>query len=57
MGSPTLYAACLDESINKHIASLAAAAHRLVWHSRLLTDFHNRYGVGVRSHKRKASAR
>ena len=57
MGSPTLYATWLDESINKHIASLAAAAHRLVWHSRLLTDFHNRYGVGARSHKRKASAR
>ena len=50
MGSTALHGTWLDESINADLRKVAAAAHRLVWHTRVLNEF--RVGVGDTSRKR-----
>ena len=38
-GHPSLHATWIDETINRHAASIAAVAHRMVWSLRVLTFF------------------
>jgi hypothetical protein len=46
MGSPALYASWLDESLNRHLKSIAAAAHSTVWEARVLAEFRALKGLG-----------
>ena len=51
MGSPALHGTWLGESIDADLRKVVTAAHRLVWHTRVLNEF--RVGFGDRSRKRK----
>jgi hypothetical protein len=49
-GNPALQATFLDESYNGRLASIAASAHRMTWHRRVLSSF--RFAFSIRSMKR-----
>ena len=38
-GSPADHATWMDETLNRHLASMGAAAHRKVWELRVLSSF------------------
>ena len=46
MGSPALYANWVDESLNRHLKGIAAAAHSTVWEARVLAEFRAWKGMG-----------
>ena len=45
LGSPAYVGTWHDESINGFLRGIAAAAHRCVWHARVLTDFRAAYAA------------
>eukprot|EP00975_Prorocentrum_lima_P064178 12895985-Prorocentrum_lima.AAC.1 len=51
-GSPHRGGTWTDESINGLLKSTALAAHRAVWHRRLLFGFKMAYGLGAKTAKR-----
>ena len=46
MGSPALYGNWLDESLNRDLKGIAAAAHSAVWERRVLSEFRAFRGIG-----------
>ena len=52
MGAPALHGTWLDESLNGALRQICNAAHRLVWHSRVLNDFTFAQGTSRRKRAR-----
>ena len=44
-GSPNNWAVWLEEGPNRWIAKISRAAHRSVWHRRVLSEFEHTYGL------------
>ena len=52
MGAPGLYACWVDEHENRHLKSVAAAAHAAVWEKRVLSEFRAWRGKAAPKFKR-----
>jgi len=52
-GSPALWANWVDEGINSSLKGVSSAAHKLVWHARVLKSFYDGVGLGAKPEKRK----